>query len=135
MGWISCISVFMFFSKLFCFFLFFLFSLRGGSWAGYPVFMFLCFSRSVSEAFFARCLFLSFFCMFFFLILFYLFSCFRLVYLSFCLNTTQYITLNTQTNKHEMGLFMTCVKCSKTPKYQNSNATNNTKSGFVCAFA
>ena len=37
--------------------------------------------------------------------------CFRLVFLSFCLNTTQYTTLNT--NKFEMCLFMTCVKCSK----------------------
>ena len=37
--------------------------------------------------------------------------CFRLVFLSFCLNTTQYTTLNT--NKLEMGLFITCVKCSK----------------------
>ena len=37
--------------------------------------------------------------------------CFCIVFLSFCLNTTQYTTLNT--NKHEMGLFMTCVKCSK----------------------
>ena len=47
-GWIACISVFTFFSKLFCFFMFFLFSFRGGSWAGYPVFLFLCFSRSFS---------------------------------------------------------------------------------------
>ena len=37
--------------------------------------------------------------------------CFRLIFLSFCLNTTQYTTLNT--NKLEMGLFITCVKCSK----------------------
>ena len=37
--------------------------------------------------------------------------CFRLVFLSVCLNTTQYTTLNT--NKLEMGLFITCVKCSK----------------------
>ena len=37
--------------------------------------------------------------------------CFSLVYLSVCLNTTQYTTLNT--NRHEMGLFMTCVKCPK----------------------
>ena len=41
----------------------------------------------------------------------FVFKCFRPVYLSFCLNTTQYTTLNT--NKLEMGLFMTCVKCSK----------------------
>ena len=65
-----------------------------GSRAGYPVFLFLFlfFFRNFSVDFM--------FCL-----------CFRLVYLSFCLNTTQYTTLNT--NKHEMGLFMTCVKCSK----------------------
>ena len=61
----------------------------------------------------------------------YLCVCFYLVFLSFRLNTTQYITLNT--NQHEMGLFMTCVKCSKTPKYQSSNTTYN-KHVFSCVF-
>ena len=68
-----------------------------GSRAGYTVFLF-CFM-----------FFFEFFC-FLFMFSFCL-LCFRLVFLSFCLNTTQYTTLNT--NKHEMGLFMTCVKCPK----------------------
>ena len=58
-----------------------------------------CFSRSFSVC----CLFLY--------VCFLLCLCFRLVCLSFCLNTMQYTTLNT--NKLEMGLCMTCVKCSK----------------------
>ena len=68
----------------------------------------------------------------FFLSVVFCLLCFRLVFLSFCLNTTQYTTLNT--NKHEMGLFMTCVKCSKTLKYQSSNTTYNTNV-FSCVFA
>ena len=59
-------------------------------WAGCPVFLFL-------EGF-----------LFVVVCLLFLF-CFCIVFLSFCLNTTQYTTLNT--NNHETGLFMTCVKC------------------------
>ena len=80
MGWISCIFVFYVFLEAFLFFMFFLFSLRGGSWAGYPVFLFLCFSRSFSVSF---CLFL----------------CFRLVYLSFCMYNRTNIYNNIQTHK------------------------------------
>ena len=73
----------------------YLFAVR--SRAGYPVFLcLLCFSLSCFV-----CVYVYFCC----------FVCFRLVFLSFCLNTTQYTTLNT--NTYEMGLFMTCVKCSK----------------------
>ena len=108
-GWISCISVFQFFSKLFCFFMFFfgfrfaevrgldilyfvffsklfcffllfLFSLRGGSWAGCPVFLFFSFSRSFSVS---LCCFL----------------CFRLVYLSFCIYNRTNTYNNIQTHK------------------------------------
>ena len=68
-----------------------------GSWAGYTVclFRFCCF---VSKPFSV-------------IYVFVCFVCFSLVDLSFCLNTIQYTTLNT--NKLEMGLFMTCVNCSK----------------------
>ena len=61
---------------------------------------------------FVCCVFLEGFCVCFVVILC---VCFCLVFLSVCLNTTQYTTPNT--NKLEMGLFMTCVKCSK---YSNS---------------
>ena len=65
-----------------------------GSWAGYRVFLVVFFSK-----------------LFCFVYVFVCVLCFRLVYSSFCLNTTQYTTLNT--NKLEMCLFMTCVNCSK----------------------
>ena len=38
------------------------------------------------------------------------------------------------TNKHEMGLFMTCVKCSNAPKYQNSHTTYNKTCFRVCFY-
>ena len=58
---------------------------RGGSWAGYPVFLFLCFSRSFS-------VFVVSFCFVF---------CFRLVDLSFCIynRTNTYINQKTKNIK------------------------------------
>ena len=71
-----------------------------GSRAGYPVFPFvLMFFFLEAFQFFFLCLILYVFVMF----SPSLFKCF--------LNATQYTTLNT--NKLEMGLFMTCVKSSK----------------------
>ena len=83
---------------------------RGGSWAGYPVFLFFCFSRSFSVflGFFCfrfaevRGLDILYFCFSVFLEAFLFFSflfCFRLVYLSFCMYNRTNTYNNIQTHK------------------------------------
>ena len=78
-------------------------------WAGCPVFVCVVLLICLESLF----VYLFIFCLF----------CFCLVVLSFCLDKTQYTTLNA--NKHKLCLFMTCVQCPKTPKYQSSNTTHN----------
>ena len=79
--------------------------IRGGSWAGYPVFLFvLCFSRSCYVVF-----------MFYFCFGLCVLFCFRLVYLSFCI----YNRTNTHNNK------TTHVK--QKHRYRNMNNNTNIK--------